>query len=250
VPPVVTLLTDFGHSDSYVAEMKAVLVNAAPQARLIDVTHDIPPGDLSAAAYVLERAWHRFPEGTVHLAVVDPGVGSSRRALAVASGRHYFVGPDNGLLSPVLEGANAVELSIPPGASATFHGRDVFAPAAAQLASGEDFEQLGRAVVDPVQLTPQGICVDGNTVIGVVVYVDRFGTLITNIPSNVVSGSGAVVIGGEHVAQTGQTFSDVEPGALVAFAGSGGTLEIAARNRSAAQLAGVGVGAEVRVRRS
>src|ERR687883_1519433 len=138
MPAIVTLLTDFGTADGYVAEMKGVLLARAPEAQLVDVTHDIPPQDVEAGRLAVARYWRRFPPGTVHLAVVDPGVGSARAALAVSSDGRFLVGPDNGLLSPALlfAGARAVSLPIPQSASPTFHGRDVFAPAAAMLAAG------------------------------------------------------------------------------------------------------------------
>src|SRR5919198_3406452 len=145
--PLITLLTDFGTTDSYVAEMKAVLYNGAPQATLVDVTHSVPPGDVRAAAYVLARTWHRFPPGTTHLAVVDPGVGSARAALALAAGGHWFVGPNNGLFTSVLKHSEVeiVALPTPAAASPTFHGRDLFAPAAAAIASGAALHAIGEA---------------------------------------------------------------------------------------------------------
>ncbi len=247
-PPIVTFLTDFGLRDSYVAEMKAAILGPVPHAAIVDITHGVAPGDIVAAQYLLHRSWRRFPAGAIHVAVVDPGVGSSRRALAASAGGHCFVGPDNGVLETVLDHASVVALPIGSEVAPTFHGRDVFAPAAARLALGAAVEHLGSAVVDPVRLalpTPER---RGETVVGQVVYVDRFGTLITNIPSAGLTLGATVVMGGEHTAMVQRTFADVDPGYLVAFAGSGGTLEIAVRDRSAAQLTGVGVGGEVRVR--
>src|SRR5919112_2044056 len=143
--PIVTLLTDFGTADGYVAEMKGVILASVPDATLVDVTHDVPAQDVEAGRLAVARYWRRFPPGTVHLAVVDPGVGSARAALAVASDGRFLVGPDNGLLSPALlrAGARVVELAVPPTASHTFHGRDVFAPAAAALATGTAVDALG-----------------------------------------------------------------------------------------------------------
>src|ERR671933_2554401 len=144
MPPVVTLLTDFGTADGYVAEMKGVILSHAPEAQVVDLTHDVPPQDVEAGRLAVARYWRRFPQGTVHLAVVDPGVGSARAALAVASDGRWLVGPDNGLLSPALlvAGARAVVLPVPPTAAPTFHGRDVFAPAAAALALGTPIDAL------------------------------------------------------------------------------------------------------------
>ncbi|MDH4132069.1 MAG: SAM-dependent chlorinase/fluorinase, partial [Gemmatimonadota bacterium] len=151
---LVTLLTDFGTADPYVGEIKGVLLSLAPGVSLVDLSHAIPPGQVAAGAYVLHRCWPRFPAGTIHLAVVDPGVGTARVGVALRAGGHFFVGPDNGLFGG-LRGAGVagvVALPVPPGASATFHGRDLFAPAAAALARGEPLESLGRIHSEPPRL--------------------------------------------------------------------------------------------------
>jgi hypothetical protein len=244
--PVITLLTDFGLADSYVAEVKGVLLSRAPGAMLVDVTHQVPPGDVRAGQYLLARAWHRFPPGTVHFAIVDPGVGTARRALAAAAGEHWFVAPDNGLLS-FLPALRFVSLPIPSGAAPTFHGRDVFAPAAAALAGGTPLERLGSPVTDAIHVPLPTPHHDGTALMGEVVYVDRFGTLISNIPGpDVEPGVRIRIGGGTDVGPLRRTFGDVERGTLVAFVGSGGTVEVAVRDGSAARLLGVGVGAEVR----
>ena len=156
--PVVTLLTDFGTADGYVAEMKGVIMSRAPEAVVVDVTHDIPPQDVEGGRLAVARYWRRFPPGTIHVAVVDPGVGTQRGALAVESEERFLVGPDNGVLSPALlvAGARAVTLPIPTGAAPTFHGRDVFAPAAADLALGTPLDALGSPTLDLViRRTPE-----------------------------------------------------------------------------------------------
>lgn len=247
MPPVITLLTDFGQRDSYVAEIKGAALSVASAATLVDVSHDVPLGSVVAAQYLLARTWHRYPPATVHVAVVDPGVGTARRAIAASAKGHYFVAPDNGLLTPVLEGAAVVELPVPEDASATFHGRDVFAPAAARLALGQELSRLGPPVTDPVLVPLPRPREEQGAVVGQVVYIDGFGTLITNVPGAALAGAGLVIVGGEFAAPVGRTFADVDLGALVAFVGSGGTVEVAARERSAAQALGVGVGAEVRL---
>jgi S-adenosylmethionine hydrolase len=245
--PVITLLTDFGTSDSYVAEMKAALYSSASDMVVVDISHTVAQGDVRSAQYLLGRSWHRFARGTVHVIVVDPGVGTERRALAAEQQGHRFIAPDNGLLTPVLEGAHVVELPVGDDASATFHGRDVFAPAAARLAKGESLRTLGPSVVHP-HLAPLPVPFEREgSLYGEVVYVDRFGTLITNIPRSDFGGEHGVRVGGEFYAQSGRTFRDVEQGELVAFVGSGGTVEIAARDQSAAQVTGVGIGGEVRL---
>ncbi|HET7602363.1 MAG TPA: SAM-dependent chlorinase/fluorinase, partial [Gemmatimonadales bacterium] len=169
---IITLLTDFGTADSYVAEMKGAILSAAPDATLVDVSHAISPGDVRAAAYVLDRAWRSFPRGSVHLAVVDPGVGTARAALALSAHGHFFIGPDNGLFSFVMRDTpvRAVVLAEPDWAAPTFHGRDLFAPAAARLASGAALEDLGRAFTGiPERLATREPYHEGKTLIGEVI---------------------------------------------------------------------------------
>ncbi len=245
--PIITLLTDFGTADSYVAEVKAVLLSRAPHVTIVDISHQVSPGDVRAGQYLLSRAWKHFPAGTVHLAVVDPGVGTERRAIAAESdgGGHHFVAPDNGLLS-FLEGARYIALPILPGAAPTFHGRDVFAPAAASLATGSSLEALGATITDPYHFPRPAPRTDGLTVVGEVIYIDRFGTLVSNIAGHAVQRGVRIRVEGTDVGSLARTFRDVARGALVAFVGSGGTVEIAVRDGSAARMLGVGVGAEVR----
>ncbi|HUL50757.1 MAG TPA: SAM-dependent chlorinase/fluorinase [Gemmatimonadales bacterium] len=245
---IITLLTDFGTRDSYVAELKAVLASQAHPALLIDITHEIPPGDIASAQYILARVWQRFPRGTVHVVIVDPGVGTSRRALAAESGGQFFVAPDNGLLSALPSDTRFVELPIPPGVSPTFHARDVFAPAAAQLANGTALPHLGHAIKDPVRLERPQARAEGSAIIGQVVYIDRFGTLVTNIPGAGLDGGARVAVDGREVGPVHRTFGDVGQGEVVALIGSGGTLEVAVRDGSAAATLGVKPGTEVRAR--
>ena len=247
----VTLLTDFGVGDSYVAEVKGALLSGAPGLTLVDVTHSVPPGDVRAGAYILGRVWHRFPPGTVHLAVVDPGVGTARAALAVAAGGHYFVGPDNGLLTMVLRDAEVqvVALPIPDGSSPTFHGRDVFAPGAAALATGAPLTQVGEPFTGvPGRLVYTEPHHEGKSVVGQVLYVDRFGTLVTNLTAELVPPYAVVEVEGLEVGPLRRTFGDVPTGGLVAYLGSGGEVEIAVRDGSAARRLGMGVGGRVRAR--
>ena len=248
---LVTLLTDFGTGDSYVAEVKGALLSGAPGLTLVDVTHSIPPGDVRAGAYILGRVWHRFPIGTVHLAVVDPGVGTERAALAVAAGGHYFVGPDNGLLTLVLRDAEVqvVALPIPDGSSPTFHGRDVFAPAAAALATGAPLTRVGEPFTGvPERLVYTEPHHEGKSVVGQVLYVDRFGTLVTNLTAELVPPYAVIEVEGLEVGPLRRTFGDVPTGGLVAYLGSGGEVEIAVRDGSAARRLGMGVGGRIRAR--
>jgi S-adenosylmethionine hydrolase len=248
---LITLLTDFGTADSYVAEVKGTLLAAAPGATLVDVTHAVPPGDVRAGAYLLGRVWHRFPPGTVHLAVVDPGVGTDRAALALSIRGHYFVGPDNGLFTFVLHDAEVqiVSMPTPTGASATFHGRDLFAPAAAALATGAALGTLGEPFAGmPRRLGYAQPHYEGKSVVGQVVYVDRFGTLVTNLTTELVPSYASIEVEGLEVGPLRRTFGDVAIGGLVAYVGSGGEVEIAVRDGSAARRLGMGVGGRVRAR--
>ena len=248
---IVTLLTDFGATDSYVAEMKGVLLSSAPSSVIIDVSHGVSPGDIRSAAYILGRTWHRFPPGTIHVVVIDPGVGSPRAALALRAHDHYFTGPDNGVFTPVLKDTEveAVTLPTPEWASPTFHGRDVFAPAAAALANGESLASLGPAFAAvPQRLAYTLPHYEGKTVVGEVVYIDRFGSLITNLTTELVPSYATVEVEDLDLGPLKRTFDDVSNGALLAYVGSDGAVEIAVRNGSAARRLGVGVGGRVRAK--
>lgn len=244
---VVTLLTDFGTADGYVAEVKGTILSRAPEAVLVDVTHDLPPQDVEAGRLALARYWRKFPPGTVHLAVVDPDVGSPRPALAVASDGRFLVGPDNGILSPALlvGGAQAVALPVPPSASPTFHARDVFAPAAAMLASGSPVDALGTPVDDPViRRTAEARRLPDGTIEGQIIAVDRFGNAVTNL----VAAHGGVVEVGTLQLPVRRTYADVTPGMPLALSGSSGLVEIAVRDGNAAASLGLGRGGIVLLR--
>ena len=258
----VTLLTDFGTADGYVAAMKGVIAAIAPGALIDDASHDVPPGDVAAAAWSLWRYWRLYPAGTVHLVVVDPGVGSARRALAAEADGRLFVAPDNGVLTRVLAEAGsaavvaveAAELFRTP-VSPTFHGRDIFAPVAAELArraaAGAPYRRaladLGPAIADPVRLPLPQPQRDGGRVAGEVVHVDRFGNLITNIPGEWLAEGARVRVEGGPDAPLVRTYADASPGALLALVGSAGLLELSVRDGSAAERLGAGRGTAVRV---
>ncbi|HEX9726933.1 MAG TPA: SAM-dependent chlorinase/fluorinase [Gemmatimonadales bacterium] len=245
---IVTLLTDFGLSDSYVAEIKAAMLAVADDIRFIDITHEIALGDVQSAQYLLDRTWHRFPVGSVHVAIVDPGVGTSRRAIAAQSHGHCFVAPDNGILTTVLDGATVVELPVRDQAAPTFHGRDVFAPAAAQLAAGIAIEEVGRPF-DGWHRVPLPVArLIGGDMVGAVVHVDGFGTLVSNVRGEDLAPDAVVTVGTVVVGPLQRTFGDVESGELLGFVGSAGTVEIAVRDASAVHQLGVGVGTVVRVK--
>jgi len=248
LPGLVTLTTDFGLRDAYVAEMKGVMLGIAEAARrplaLVDVTHDVERHDITEGALALEAAAPFFPAGTVHLAVVDPGVGTARRGLALTAGGHVFVGPDNGLFTPFLEAGEwrAFELAEAdyrlPVVSRTFHGRDVFAPAAAHVASGVDPARLGPPLSDPVRLPWPEVHAVAGAVAGAVVHADRFGNLITSIHARTlapVDRDLVIRVGGREVPLVG-TYGDLSVGRPGALIGSSGRLEIAVREGSAATL--------------
>jgi S-adenosylmethionine hydrolase len=244
---VVTLLTDFGTADGYVAEVKGTILSRAPEAVLVDVTHDLAAQDVEAGRLALARYWRKFPPGTVHLAVVDPDVGSARSALAVASDGRFLVGPDNGILSPALlvGGARAVALPVPPSASPTFHARDVFAPAAAMLASGSPVDALGTPVGDPViRRTAEARRLPDGAIEGQIIAVDRFGNAVTNL----VAAHGGVVEVGTLQLPVRRTYADVTPGTPLALSGSSGLVEIAVRDGNAAASLGLGRGGIVLLR--
>lgn len=254
--PVITLTTDFGQADGYVAAMKGVILSICPQVELVDITHEVRPQGVQQAAYLLSFAARHFPPGTVHLVVVDPGVGTGRRAIGVHSGRALFVAPDNGVLSLALAqdpAREAVHLLEPrfrlPEVSATFHGRDIFAPAAAHLACGADLQEMGPSI--PVS----DLCLlsisspeadESGTWQAEILHVDRFGNLITNFLAPESAAPLIITAGGERIPGLSRTFADVEPGELVAYVGSGGYVEIAVREGSAAGRLGLDVGAPVR----
>lgn len=252
--PIITLLTDFGNRDSYVAEVKGVILSICPNATLVDISHEVAPQNVAEGAFLLAQAAPYFPTGTVHLAVVDPGVGSQRAAVAVCVANACFVGPDNGLLQPMLErvsGYTAVSLSnraywrvAQP--SATFHGRDVFAPVAAHLANGVPLAALGPMAVSLASL-PQDArpARDGEGWRGQIIHVDRFGNLISNIPGEWLADGQrwvATIAGRSDIVLVG-TYADVAPGAPLMLVGSHGYVELAVNRGSAAAMLGVALGA-------
>lgn len=244
---IVTLLTDFGTADGYVGEVKGMLATSAPAATLLDIAHDVSPQDVDGARLALARYWQRFPSGTVHVVVVDPGVGGTRAALAVESEGRFLLGPDNGVLSPALlhPGARCVALPVPAGAAVTFHGRDVFAPAAAELARGVAIDALGPPFTDPVvRRTPEATRRADGTLAGIVITVDRFGNAVTNL---MALRGGSVEIDG-RVLPVARTYADVGEGRPVALVGSSGLVEIAVRDGSAAEQLGLERGSSVVLR--
>ena len=257
--PVIALLTDFGTVDHYAGTMKGVMLGICPDITLVDITHDIPPHDVMAGALELAAAYRYFPAGTIFVAVVDPGVGSARRGVAVDTGDYRFVAPDNGVLTQVLRESPAkkiVELTerryARPTVSRTFEGRDRFAPAAAWIAKGTQFAALGRNVPDIQKLDIPVADVSGEAVRGVVLRVDRFGNLVTNIDRKTVERFGqssAITIdaGGQRISRLVATYAELPSDGVGALFGSTDHLELAAPSSSAADRLALGRGAAVTV---
>jgi len=253
---IITLTTDFGNADGYAGIMKGVILSICPDARLVDLSHAIEPQNVRQAAFVLHTAVPYFPAGTIHLAVVDPGVGSRRRPIAVQTPSGIFVGPDNGIFSFILAEFSShhnltaartmsiVELTRMeywlPSSSHTFHGRDIFAPVAAHLARGVPLANLGEPIDDPVIFPiPQPEIQPDGRIIAHILHIDRFGNLVTDIQvtgpwASLIGARTIIEIAGKRILGVHQTFADVAVGELVAYVGSSGYLEIGVRHGNAA----------------
>ncbi len=232
-PQIVTLTTDFGEGSSYVAEMKGRLLHARAAITIVDIAHDVPAHDIRAAAWLVGQACPAFPHGAIHIVVVDPGVGTTRRMVWVRAGGHEYLAPDNGVLSRVVASSPAEairELVIPGNASTTFHGRDVLAPAAAAIAGGTEprthSHSTNGLVNFPIpfpQETPEGLA-------GEVVHVDSFGNLLTNLPADLLPRlvtAGRLILGDREVTRFVRTYGEAQPGTPVALVGSHGIIEVA-----------------------
>jgi len=263
VRPIIALLTDFGTRDHYSGVMKGVVLGICPDVTLVDLSHDLPPHDIAFAALELAATYKYFPAGTIFLVVVDPGVGTSRRGLAAEAGDRRFIAPDNGVLSAVFQEAppkRVVELSerryARPTVSRTFEGRDRFAPAAAFLAKGIHLEAFGRAVTDYhlLDLAPP-LLLNGTTLSGRVIRVDRFGNIVTNLDRKAcerLTGGPAglqLSVGGKTIDRIVSTYGDLAPGEIGALFGSTDHLECSAQSANAAERLGVAVGDPVELRR-
>ncbi|MBV8877358.1 MAG: SAM-dependent chlorinase/fluorinase [Gammaproteobacteria bacterium] len=262
VPPsgVITITTDFGHQGPFVGVIKGCILARFPEARLIDLTHEIVVHWPAEAGFWLARAFGYFPRGTVHVAVVDPGVGTARNIVAVSAGGHYFLAPDNGLLAPVVTRARdplIVRLGAGPLArlgihhpSATFHGRDIFAPVAAALAAGHcRIESLGEVITTIVPSWVEDPTVETRSVSGIVITIDHFGNLITNIDAPLLERFRLPLVhAGNHAFPILRTYGDTRPGEYLALINSFGVLEIARAENSAAEGLGLSRGAPVVVR--
>jgi S-adenosylmethionine hydrolase len=246
----IALLTDFGTADPYVGIVKGVIASIHPEARVIDICHELPPQSVGAACRMLSVAAPHFPDGTIFLAVVDPGVGTARRPIAARTDRHIFVAPDNGLLSfarpAEIRILDREELFLRP-VSSTFHGRDVFAPVAARLAAGLPFREVGSRVRSMRRLTLPRPVRKGGALVGHVVWIDRFGNAVTDIEGSAVRRGSRVRLKGATIAGLSRTYGDHKRGTLIALIGSSDHLEISLVNGSAAGALGAKVGDAVEV---
>lgn len=255
--PIITLTTDFGTSDHLIGAMKGVILNINPAARIVDINHSVVPFDILDGALSIANAYSYFPSRTIHVVIVDPGVGTERRAILVSSEKQFFVAPDNGVLSPIYERESytvrhitAEHYFLNP-VSPTFHGRDIFAPTAAWLSKAFQTEAFGEVVTDFVRFTMPKAKSNGQAVKGVVLRVDGFGNLMTNltaedIPAAALDGGPIkLAVSGKQVLRLARTFGSGNPGEPIAVLGSAGYVEIAVNRGSAARTLGVNRGAEV-----
>lgn len=253
---IITLTTDFGTKDGYVGAVKGVIKRINPRAEIVDITHELEPFDVLSAAFSLKTSSIYFPEGTVHLAVVDPGVGSERQPLLVKTEDFFFVGPDNGIFSFVYDSqriTNIVNLSnrehFLADVSGTFHARDVFAPVAAYVTLGVDINEFGTPARECFRLLIPEPKVTGNIVTGEVVHIDGFGNLITNIGAELFykKSVASVSMGRRRIGRMSRSYFDIHPGPAGALIGSSGFLEIAMNQENARRILKARVGTRVKV---
>jgi len=258
--PIITLTTDFGTNDHFVGALKGVIVDIVPNAQIVDITHAVQAYDVLDGALAIAQTYSYFPSGTVHMVVVDPGVGTTRRPIIASSDGYHFVAPDNGVLSMVYAKEERIRVRhitsdhyFRQPVSSTFHGRDVFAPVAAYLAKQVDSHKFGDEIEDYVKFAaPRPKPAGENRIRGVVLKVDRFGNLITNVtpddaPAVFAGGAFKIVVGSKEITDLRTAYAEGAPGEVFGVLGSMGYLEIVANRAPAAQLTGVGKGAEVSI---
>ncbi len=240
---IITLTTDFGVDDYYVGSMKGVILGINNEALLTDITHGIPKYDIFKAAYTLQGFYKYFPKDSIHVVVVDPGVGSERKPVIIQTQEGMFIGPDNGVFSFVLKESKSVNVFeitnskfMLEDLSSTFHGRDIFAPVAAHLSLGVDIQDFGEALKNPISLEIGEPELKGDEIVGEVISVDSFGNLITNIPGDLLKGNSKVQVGEFVIDTVANTYQDIKKGKLLAIIGSSGFLEISVNQGSAVGL--------------
>ncbi len=248
---VITLMTDFGTNDHFVGVMKGVILNINPKVRIVDITHAVPPQDVHGAAFLINSTYRYFPDGTIHVVVVDPGVGSRRRAIVCQTDTAYFVCPDNGVLSYILSGNTTHRVVALDNTSYrlsevsnTFHGRDIFAPASAHLSRGISLSQFGDAVNNVVRLPIQIPQMAKTAIVGSVIWIDHFGNLITNLTSDMLESFGmsngfVIRAGKAEICRLNCSYAESKKGECLAIIGSSGYLEISINQGSAARILGL-----------
>jgi hypothetical protein len=230
---IITLTTDFGSKDHYAGAMKGVILSINPDVTITDITHEIPPHDVFKGAFTLRNFYRYFPRQTIHVAIVDPGVGGRRKAIALEADGHIFVGPDNGVFTFIYRESKPYrvhEIKSPKHTlsdiSRTFHGRDIFAPVAAHLSLGVSVEDLGKELRKPIELPIKEPALRRDEIIGEVIHIDSFGNLVTNIPAELLKSGSRIHIGERIIRGISTSYSDVPKGKLLAIVGSSGFLEI------------------------
>ncbi len=260
--PLITLTTDFGLNDHFVGTIKGVILDIAPEAEIVDICHAVQAFDVLDGALAIAQAYSYFPNGTIHLVVVDPGVGTARRPILLSTGRHYFVAPDNGVLSLIYSHAERIQVRhivaehyYRQPVSSTFHARDVFAPVVAYLAKGVEAAKFGEEITDFVRFNaPKPKPVDAQTLRGVVLRVDRFGNIVTNftpqdVPALFQANPPAfkIRVGKHEITEIHANYAEGAPNQVFGILGSMGYLEISANRAAAAQIIGAGKGSEVSI---
>ena len=255
MPSIITLTTDFGLSDPFVGIMKGVILGIAPEAQIIDISHEIHSYDILEAAFIIDTSYRYFPAGTIHVIVVDPGVGSARRPMAVTAKEHIFVAPDNGVLSYILNGDISAQAAFAywiknqslflNAVSQTFHGRDIFAPVAASLAMGTPIESVGPRITDFVKNALPKPRPQGGKLVAMVLRIDKFGNVITNLKRSHLGNAFVIRVAGLAITRFCRNFSEAEPGEFFALEGSTGYIELALNQGSAADRLNVRRGAEI-----
>ncbi|MDY6856314.1 MAG: SAM-dependent chlorinase/fluorinase [Thermodesulfobacteriota bacterium] len=256
---IITFITDFGTKDGYVGVMKGVILKINPDVRFIDISHEISAQDILEASFVLKNSYDYFPDRSIHLVVVDPGVGSKRQAVAIEGENHFFIGPDNGVFSFIYEigrirrvvrlNNNRYFLS---NISNTFHGRDIFAPVAAYLSLGTPLEDFGPVCKDLIQVSLPQPEVEEGIITGTIIHIDRFGNLISNISEVLFTESigrdkYTIWIGDQMIDEVQDSYCEVKQGEILAIFGSSGYLEISKRDQNAKALLGLNKGSEIRI---
>ncbi len=254
---IITLLTDFGTKDWYVGAMKGVILGINPEAKIVDISHQIPPQDTQTASFLLSNSYHYFPRGSIHLVVVDPSVGGERRPILVETKSHLFVGPDNGIFTEIYRKRDFQrvihlknEKYFLSHQSSTFHGRDIFAPVAAHLSLGLKPEEFGLEIGDPIAIEASEPKIREGKLAGRVIYIDFFGNIITNISQHLFSqwvgdGNFEILIGKEKISELSSFYAEGEEGRTLALFSSQGLLEIALRNAKAQKILGVEKGDQI-----